>query len=410
MELDSLKDDQPIQASSEDEAEVETETKDTSVREAPPQSLRKIKIQELTNQDLKEYIEKLEIKVPTNMKEIPDKFVELQTTISALTTKVDKLEGSKLEILANLVALPSQVSSISSQVAKLKVLDAIPTIPGKVAAAINRFAHAIFLSLYAAINRGDTAADKESNSDFDSESRPSGTLEELSKTKPIKKFTYIIESGKRHQMPKEEIKNPKGIKELAKAESIKSERKSGKKFLIRTLGQDVVEKVYKYKGPINLKVYIDDGLTEIIHIFKISDLHVGECRPMEERDPIIKLNLLAKRTRKNVDDLYDYFKSIKRYKKFVQYDDHPDGTVLNEPTLGMILFNAQHKKDFISIDNFKEVNNGMLYNVQEIFFRLHQGPGMDDLARTFSSLLVAEVDKRILNPNKRMRLIKHLRQ
>ncbi|GJY10571.1 hypothetical protein Tco_0378756 [Tanacetum coccineum] len=286
---------------------------------------------------------------------------------------------------------------------------------------------------------GDTAADKESNSDSDAESRPSGTLEESSKTKPIKKFTYIIESGKRHQMPKEEIKNPKGIKELAKAESIKSERKSGKKFLIRTLGQDVVEKVYKYKvkydkyyvkkmnrraqgkitncdvrtrekGPINLKVYIDDGLTEIIHIFKISDLHVGECRPMEERDPIIKLNLLAKRTRKNVDDLYDYFKSIKRYKKFVQYDDHPDGTVLNEPALGMILFNAQHKKDFISIDNFKEVNNGMLYNVQEIFFRLHQGPGMDDLARTFCSLLVVEVDKRILNPNKRMRLIKHLRQ
>ncbi|GJY10570.1 hypothetical protein Tco_0378755 [Tanacetum coccineum] len=114
MELDSLKDDQPIQASSEDEAEVETETEDTSVREAPPQSLRTIKIQELTNQDLKEYIEKLEIKVPTNMKEIPDKFVELQTTISALTTKVDKLEGSKLEILANLVALPGQVSSINS--------------------------------------------------------------------------------------------------------------------------------------------------------------------------------------------------------------------------------------------------------------------------------------------------------
>ncbi|GJU83813.1 hypothetical protein Tco_1291359 [Tanacetum coccineum] len=40
---------------------------------------------------------------------------------------------------------------------------------------------------------------------------------------------------------------------------------------------------------------------------------------------------------------------------------------------------------------------------------LHKGLGMDDLARTFSSLLVAEVDKRNLNPNKQMKLIEQLR-
>ncbi|GJY80350.1 hypothetical protein Tco_0493101 [Tanacetum coccineum] len=45
----------------------------------------------------------------------------------------------------------------------------------------------------------------------------------------------------------------------------------------------------------------------------------------------------------------------------------------------------------------------------EIYIRLHKGLRMDDFARTFSSLLVAEVDKRNLNPNKQMKLIEQLR-
>ncbi|GKE26718.1 hypothetical protein Tco_1442102 [Tanacetum coccineum] len=44
----------------------------------------------------------------------------------------------------------------------------------------------------------------------------------------------------------------------------------------------------------------------------------------------------------------------------------------------------------------------MLYTVQEIFFRRHQGPGLSDHARTFSSLLLAEVNKRNLNPLKQV--------
>ncbi|GJZ34069.1 hypothetical protein Tco_0579505 [Tanacetum coccineum] len=69
----------------------------------------------------------------------------------------------------------------------------------------------------------------------------------------------------------------------------------------------------------------------------------------------------------------------KRLKSPVQYEDHLPGNVLNEP-------------------------------VFEIFFRRHQGLGLDDHARTFSSLLLAEVDKRNLNPLKQMRTIEQLRQ
>ncbi|GJU59061.1 hypothetical protein Tco_1236827 [Tanacetum coccineum] len=60
--------------------------------------------------------------------------------------------------------------------------------------------------------------------------------------------------------------------------------------------------------------------------------------------------------------------------------------------------------------DFEELDNDMLYHVREIFFKLHQGPGQNDLARTFSSFLVTEVDKRNLNPINKMRLIEQLRQ
>nr|GEW47191.1 hypothetical protein [Tanacetum cinerariifolium] len=67
-------------------------------------------------------------------------------------------------------------------------------------------------------------------------------------------------------------------------------------------------------------------------------------------------------------------------------------------------------EDFVTIEDLKDFSNVMLYTVQEIFFRRHQGPGVDDHAKTFSSLLLAEVDKRNLNPLKQMRTIEQLRQ
>ncbi|GJU80839.1 hypothetical protein Tco_1283204 [Tanacetum coccineum] len=90
-----------------------------------------------------------------------------------------------------------------------------------------------------------------------------------------------------------------------------------------------------------------------------------------EVDPLDKLNDLATKKRKHADDIHDYFKANKRLKSSVQYKDHLAGIVLNEHVLG---------------------------------------PGLDDHARTFSALLLAETDKRNLNPLKQMRTIEQLRQ
>ncbi|GJV30178.1 hypothetical protein Tco_1386626 [Tanacetum coccineum] len=91
------------------------------------------------------------------------------------------------------------------------------------------------------------------------------------------------------------------------------------------------------------------------------------------KDPLDKLNDLANKRRKHADDIHDYFKAYKRLKSSVQYKDHLPRIVLNEPVL-------------------------------EIFFILHQGPGLDD------HVLLAEIDKRNLNPLKQMRVIEQLRQ
>nr|GFC24511.1 hypothetical protein [Tanacetum cinerariifolium] len=143
---------------------------------------------------------------------------------------------------------------------------------------------------------------------------------------------------------------------------------------------------------------------------KIEEEAKAEVAKHDSKDPLDKQNDLANKKRKHVDDIHDYFKEKKRLKSLVQYVDHLAVTMLNEPILGMIMFNFYHRQDFVTIEDLKDFSNTMLYTVQEIFFRRHQGLGLDDHARTLSSLLLAEVDKRNLNPLKQIRVIEQLRQ
>ncbi|GJV95007.1 hypothetical protein Tco_1546584 [Tanacetum coccineum] len=164
------------------------------------------------------------------------------------------------------------------------------------------------------------------------------------------------------------------------------------------------------RGPITLKVYREDGTTKVIPNCKTSDLHLAEWRdvvqacpnkegkglktiyeqiktridylhhtkeelkidfnkPLEEQDPLDEMNDLANKKRKRADDFHDYFRSTKKFKLSVRYEDHPAGTVLNEPVRGMILFNSFQRQDFVTIEDFEDLLNEMLYTVQEVFFR-----------------------------------------
>ncbi|GKB15622.1 hypothetical protein Tco_0849545, partial [Tanacetum coccineum] len=110
------------------------------------QQLTKLLLDKWGKGDFKQYMEKLEIKVTSDLKVLPRKLEEFQFSISVLTSQVDALENIKLDILVRLLALPVNVSSINAQLTKLKVLDAIPSLLNRVAEALDRFTTAIDLA------------------------------------------------------------------------------------------------------------------------------------------------------------------------------------------------------------------------------------------------------------------------
>ncbi|GJR08905.1 hypothetical protein Tco_0791557 [Tanacetum coccineum] len=266
-------------------------------------------------------------------------------------------------------------------------------------------------------------AEKESTkSDSDEEAHVIGSMVKSSKVKKLKKFDFVTEDGRHIHLSEEQINNQKKLEEEAKAEAAKQEREVRKTELIDLLGPEVVHKYYNYNlhydrycdkmlnrraesritncdvltrnGLITFKVYKEDGTYEVFPNFKVSDMHLGEWRevmeacpdrkgkgwqtiynqiqtrmdylhtteaelginldiPLSMQDPLDKLNDLANKKRKHADDIHDYFKATK----------------------GII----HHFQDFVTIEDLKDFLNAMLYTVQEIFFKRHQGPGVDDL-------------------------------
>ncbi|GJT82904.1 hypothetical protein Tco_1057246 [Tanacetum coccineum] len=288
---------------------------------------------------------------------------------------------------------------------------------------------------------------EEEGSDSESDdANLTGSRVESSKQNKLKQFDFITKNGKHIHLTAEQIKEQKKLEDLAKADRAKQEVVLGKEELVDLLGIDVVTKYYKAKfqydkycdkllnrraqsriinydvltrkGPITLRgvqggwmVHHEQIHTRMNYLHKSEEeLGIDLDKPLSEQDPLDKLNDLAKKKRKNAEDIHDYFRANKKLKSSVQYEDHPAGTMLNEPVLGTILFNSFHRQDFVPIEDFRDFPNEMLYTVQEIFFRLHQGPRLDDHASTISSLLLAEVNKRNLNPFKQMRVIEQLRQ
>nr|GEZ87988.1 hypothetical protein [Tanacetum cinerariifolium] len=165
----------------------------------------------------------------------------------------------------------------------------------------------------------------ESESDSDVKIRLSGSLVESLKQKPLKKFVYINEKGKTIQITQEEIENQKGIDKTVKADAAKSEIKKVKQDLIDLGGLGVVERMYRDKvktcfGWTTIYTQMRKRL-DAFHKTK-EELEMDFNKPLDKQDHILKLNLLAKNKRKNVDDLHDYFRSTKRYKKLVQFANH----------------------------------------------------------------------------------------
>ncbi|GJS63878.1 hypothetical protein Tco_0678442 [Tanacetum coccineum] len=315
-DLDSPKDDEPIiiQDGSDEEDHAEKvqpeepkETKDASATHPP--SPKSIQIQELTNQVL------------------------------LLHSQKSKLKEEKTKV---------------EDEAKIKTFDALLSLLNKVTEALNKYAQAIEFvskktgdtSVPSAGQAGSYPAEGEKNTKQDVEEKKTksdsdddtinltGLIGKSSKKKKLKKFDFVTKQGDHVHFTEEQIKEQKRIEESIKADIAKQEVEIRKEEWIDLLGVDVV--------------YREDGTNKVIPNFKDSDLHLSEWREVMkacqnivgagEQDPLDRLDDLARKNKKHANDIHDLFRSTKKFKSSVQCGEHPAGTVLNEPILGMILF------------------------------------------------------------------------
>ncbi|GJT54587.1 hypothetical protein Tco_0989641 [Tanacetum coccineum] len=100
------------------------------------------KFNELTKvvKGLKQQVHELEIELPGDLKEIPSKLEDFTKTVTSLTSQVVELKTLQWELLAEFVSLPVQVASVQ---AKLKTLDALPSLLLNVIKALNKFAQVL---------------------------------------------------------------------------------------------------------------------------------------------------------------------------------------------------------------------------------------------------------------------------
>nr|GEX54007.1 hypothetical protein [Tanacetum cinerariifolium] len=150
-------------------------------------------------------------------------------------TLVAELKNHKLEVLASLLALLGQVSSITAQLSRLKVLDALSSLLNKVTEALNgppktipQFARDLVTKSKEdkgnkTLSREEEVVGQESVSDSNAEIRLTGFMVKSSKQKHLKKFSYVNEQGESFLMTEEEIKNQKKVEQDIKVDLYKKE-------------------------------------------------------------------------------------------------------------------------------------------------------------------------------------------
>nr|GEW15982.1 hypothetical protein [Tanacetum cinerariifolium] len=205
--------------------------------------------------ELKKLVNELKVELLTKLKEIPLKLEDFTKIVTSLTSQVADLKTLQWELPKEFLSVPTNVANVQ---AKLKILDSLLSLLGKVTDALNRFAQvfknasqragetsvpsageADTMTSSSQIEREHIKKDKgkkimflndaedestECGSDDDDESRNmSGFMAESSKQKKLKKFDFYTESGEHFHLTEEEINAQKKISKDAKAKAAKLE-------------------------------------------------------------------------------------------------------------------------------------------------------------------------------------------
>nr|GEW09192.1 hypothetical protein [Tanacetum cinerariifolium] len=304
-DLDSLEDDLVIIVDESDKYEPNAKTKDTFVlRSSSPRSSQD---QELTNQVLILRSQKHKIELKKSKVEAEAALLNAQPSfpnveqlnelllnellVKSLQTEFSKILSSRdfsSSLPTKLKDLPSKfneltegIKGLKTQVHELEI--ELPKELKEISTKLEDFTKTA-TSLTSQVTELKTLYDSVE------EAHVTGSMVKSSTEKTLKKFDFVTKDGRHIHLSKEQINNQKKLEEEAKAEAAKQEGDVRKAEMVDCFGPE---------------------------------------------DPLDKLNDLANKKRKHVDDIHDYFKATKMLKSSVDYGDHLPGTVLNEPVLGI---------------------------------------------------------------------------
>ncbi|GJS54084.1 hypothetical protein Tco_0627446 [Tanacetum coccineum] len=311
--------------------------------------------------------------LPTELKDLPSKFNELTDEVKALKTQVHglkiKVRGDLKELLTKLEEFTMTVTT-TSQVGDQCVPSAgqASTMPAEGEKNTNKATISQLFQRRTKKNVERTNLNKpQPETTTPPPIPPEQTKIDMGK-KAMSSKDAKEENGEHVHLTKEQGNQQKKIEEEAKAEAASHEGEIRKKELIDLLGPEVVNNdlhlgewrevviaCLNKKGKGWTSIY--KQIQERIDYLRTTEAELGIDldRPLSKQDPLDRLNDLANKKRKHADDIHDFFRANKRLKS-------------------------------------------------------HQSPRLDDHARTFSFLLLAEVDKRNLNLLKQMRVIEQLRR
>ncbi|GKB39697.1 hypothetical protein Tco_0884639 [Tanacetum coccineum] len=292
--------------------------------------------------ELKKHVQDMEIKLPGDLKEIPTKLETFTSTISSLSSWVAELKNIQWELLADFQALPSQVSSVQE---KLQTLDSLPSLLNKVTDTLNRFA-TVVENASGATTKGVPSTGQATASPVEGEKNTNPAIMDV-EPNLHDELVDLLGIDVVTQYYNKNLLYDKYCDKMLKR------RKSTKITNCDILTQ---------KGPISLKVHMEDGTSEVISNVKVSDLHLAEwkevvqacpdrkekgCKtiygliktrmeyldqtekeliinfnkPLKEQDPLNELNDLTNTKRKRTSDSTDHSRSTKKHKSLVQHEE-----------------------------------------------------------------------------------------
>ncbi|GJS00688.1 hypothetical protein Tco_0317196 [Tanacetum coccineum] len=202
--------------------------------------------------ELKKHVRDMEIELPMDLKEIPTKLEIFTSTISSLLSQVAELKNIQWELPAEFINLPSQVSSVQE---KLKTLDSVSSLLHKVTNTLNRFSTMVENAL-GATSMNVPSVGKATASPAEGETNTKDAETNLQKQLIDLLGIEVVEQYHNKKLLFDKY-----------CDMMLERRKSS-----MIINCDVLTQ----RGHISLKVYREDGLSEVIKNLKVNDLHLAE--------------------------------------------------------------------------------------------------------------------------------------